>query len=300
VVVIVMDFNDFKIFLEVKNLRSITKAATSLYLSQSTVSSRIKVLEREIGVPLFVRGRGQKTIDLTAEGEDFIAIAERLLALKEEAQVIKRNDHVHCLKVGAFNSISEYLLPEFYAQLLKGNNAVTYSFMIRHTWQLYDMLEAREIEIGIVNNGAQYPNIKSIPLFREKFVLLRISVEGDVDGKVVKPDELAPEHEIYQYHNPEYAQWHNYWWPQGKACAVIDHSSVLESILYNKQLWIILPFSVAIALKMKGNFTWYDLSEPPPDRTCYVITHKYPKTYMIHAIECFVDQLKAFIQSKDL
>ena len=45
-------------FLEVVRLQSVSAAAQALYVSQSTVSHRLQVLESELGVKLFFRQRG--------------------------------------------------------------------------------------------------------------------------------------------------------------------------------------------------------------------------------------------------
>ena len=49
-------------FLEVVRLQSVSAAAQALYVSQSTVSHRLQVLESELGVKLFFRQRGFKQI----------------------------------------------------------------------------------------------------------------------------------------------------------------------------------------------------------------------------------------------
>ena len=56
-------------FLEVVRLQSVSAAAQALYVSQSTVSHRLQVLESELGVKLFFRQRGFKQIALTESGK---------------------------------------------------------------------------------------------------------------------------------------------------------------------------------------------------------------------------------------
>ena len=54
-----MDLDDFRVFLAIYKHGSISKAAASLYMNQSNLSSKIQKLEKEIGAELFVRGRGR-------------------------------------------------------------------------------------------------------------------------------------------------------------------------------------------------------------------------------------------------
>lgn len=73
-----MDLANIEVFLAIARTRSISKAAKTLFVSQSTVSYRLKLLEEELDCKLIERGRGQNQSLLTKEGETFFPIAERL------------------------------------------------------------------------------------------------------------------------------------------------------------------------------------------------------------------------------
>lgn len=79
-----MDINALKTFLEVAKTRHFGNAADTLYISQSTVSSRIKTLEDVLGVDLFIRERGN--IHLTASGEALITHAKSMMTLWTRAK----------------------------------------------------------------------------------------------------------------------------------------------------------------------------------------------------------------------
>lgn len=49
------NLKQLRVFIEVVEMKSFTKAAKKLYLSQSTVSNHIQTLEDELGVVLFRR-----------------------------------------------------------------------------------------------------------------------------------------------------------------------------------------------------------------------------------------------------
>ncbi len=57
--------------------KSFSRAAKSLYLSQSTLSAAVKDLEDELGVKIFIRNN--RGADLTPEGEDFVTYAKDIL-----------------------------------------------------------------------------------------------------------------------------------------------------------------------------------------------------------------------------
>ena len=77
-----LDIAAMRSFLAVAEMGGVTRAATQLNLTQSAVSLQIKRLEELFGQPLFERtGRG---VTLTAQGEQLVGYARRLLAANDE------------------------------------------------------------------------------------------------------------------------------------------------------------------------------------------------------------------------
>ena len=62
-----MELRELRYFLAVAQKGNITKAAESLYLAQPSLSKQMQNLEKEIGLPLFVRG--SRTIGFTETGQ---------------------------------------------------------------------------------------------------------------------------------------------------------------------------------------------------------------------------------------
>ncbi|MDO5660063.1 MAG: LysR family transcriptional regulator, partial [Staphylococcus xylosus] len=54
-----MELRHMKYFVEVVNLKSMTKAASKLFITQPTISNTIKLLEDELDVTLFHRFKNQ-------------------------------------------------------------------------------------------------------------------------------------------------------------------------------------------------------------------------------------------------
>lgn len=79
-----MDIDLLKTFLEVAQTRHFGKAADNLFLTQSAVSARIRLLEGTVGGPLFVRARNN--IQLTPTGRKLLAHAETIVNLWHRAQ----------------------------------------------------------------------------------------------------------------------------------------------------------------------------------------------------------------------
>ena len=79
-----MDIGLLKTFLEVNRTRHFGHAADNLYLTQSAVSARIRLLEQSVGVPLFTRTRNN--IELTPAGQKLLKHAENILTAWNRAR----------------------------------------------------------------------------------------------------------------------------------------------------------------------------------------------------------------------
>ena len=107
-----MHYRDIETFLELVRTRNITKTAEHLFLSQSTVSNRLKNLEDELGYQLIVRAKGHRTIQLTRQGEEFISIAERWKNLFEETELLK-NSSLSTLRIATSESTYYEIIAPF-------------------------------------------------------------------------------------------------------------------------------------------------------------------------------------------
>ena len=79
-----MDIKSLRYFLAVTEEGNITKAAKRLCIAQPPVSRQLQLLEEELGVVLFQRGK--RRIQLTEEGYYLNRQAEEILALMEKTR----------------------------------------------------------------------------------------------------------------------------------------------------------------------------------------------------------------------
>ena len=101
-----MNITAIRIFLEIVNTHSLSKAAENLYLSQSTVSHHLKAMEAELHSQLIVRHQGQRTIHLTPKGESFLPLAERWLSLFKDTQALQTSQPHSILSLGCTDSLN--------------------------------------------------------------------------------------------------------------------------------------------------------------------------------------------------
>src|SRR5579875_1490871 len=104
-----MDETQLTAFLAVYRYGSLKEASRHLHLSQSTVTNRLQLLERRLGVTLVDRARGRRHATLTPEGDELLVLAERWEEVTRDVEALTtRRDAA--LSLGAPDSVSHYVL----------------------------------------------------------------------------------------------------------------------------------------------------------------------------------------------
>jgi DNA-binding transcriptional LysR family regulator len=100
-------------FYWVATLKSMTRAAEKLFMTQSAISSRVAALEEELGV-LLVDRRDKQQFALTNAGMRFLGYAERLMTLHRQLrdELGGEESGAHLLRIGAVESaLHTWLIP---------------------------------------------------------------------------------------------------------------------------------------------------------------------------------------------
>jgi DNA-binding transcriptional LysR family regulator len=274
-----MQVYDIQAFLAIVQTKSMIRAAEYLNLSQSSITHRLKSLEKSLGLTLFDRKRGMKNIYLTPAGEDFLPLAERWFALSKEAEIFKQQGDKLVLSIGTLESLNFHVLPSLFNKLSQHTPKIRLEITTKHTLELYSLVERRQIDVAFVLRDIFSHSIIRVPWGTAPMVVLKAGNPAVAGTKTLENKSLNPDDELYiPWSGVSFDTWHDQWWnPVCPGRIKIMGISLIFPMLNSPQKWIVVPLWVAQYALTLGNFTYYLLTDPPPERVVYKITHKFPK-----------------------
>ena len=197
-----MDQQQLATFERIVREGSFNRAAQVLNVSQAAVSGRVRALEEELGVPLFIRG-GRRVI-LTEAGENFLPYARRTLAVLAEgvdaAQGAQTGQQGR-VTVGAVDSISDGLLVPVVARFRAAYPNVRLSVRTGHTPQILQELADGIVRLGLITWGylTGTVEVEVLVRYREQLVAVASSRHPLASRASLTVEELielgAPYHE---------------------------------------------------------------------------------------------------------
>jgi len=167
-----MDAHDLNIFATAARLGSITRAAKSLATVQSNVTTRIRLLEEELGVPLF--NRNHHGISLTPKGRELLPYAHQVLALMDHARqtVSNKKEIGGVLRIGSLQSTASARLPELLKEYVGKYNKVDIAVETGTSTELLEKVSDYTLDGAFVAGPADHPELDSVLAFVEELVLV--------------------------------------------------------------------------------------------------------------------------------
>ena len=260
---------ELRAFLAVVRAGSFSLAAQNLFITQPALSRRVQVLEEELGFRLLERRKGARTVEPTQEGRAFVPMAEHWLSLWEEARTIPQREESQVFRVASVGSVSTYILaPVFRRFLLDGTSSLT--FHQYHSLESYGYVERGEVDLAFISDDMFSRSVETIPAFREPMLL--VTRPDSPLPPEIHPSQLDAGREIRMQWNPEYDQWHAFWFGSSSVPRMwFDQMSLMEEAILWEDNWLIAPASVAGALVRQGQAGLHTLREGPPDRIIYYL-----------------------------
>jgi DNA-binding transcriptional LysR family regulator len=166
-----MDLSDLKIFSAVVHAGGITRAAEQLRRVQSSVTTRIRQLENELGVQLFIREG--KRLRLAPAGKILLDYAGQMFALAEEAQaaVHDRSPRGH-FRLGAMESTAAVRLPALLMEYSREFPKVSLELRTGNPFALAGAILSNEIDAAFVAEPVADASFEKVPAFEEEVVFV--------------------------------------------------------------------------------------------------------------------------------
>ncbi len=168
-----MQIESLKVFCDLAETKSFTKAAQINSVTQSAVSQTISVLERRFKTLLIERSK--KNFRLTPEGEVFYDYSKRILqtcdALTSKLQEI---DNVICgnIRVATIYSIGLHVLPPYVKQFLQSYPTVNVHVEYRRDNQVYENVLGNVVDLGLVAYPGRDARLEIVPIRKDTLVLI--------------------------------------------------------------------------------------------------------------------------------
>jgi len=189
-----IDFRHLETFCRVAELKSFSKAADDLFLTQPTISGHILSLEQSLSLRLF--DRRNREVRLTKAGEVFLEYASKILSSRKDL-LNALSEFSHGIRgefsLGASTIPGEYLLPKLMGDFKKEHPHFVISLKIADTKEIVQYVLQDNVEFGIIGAKLNHPS-----LHYEKYEIDEIIVVAPPDHplsrkKRVNVEELLKE-----------------------------------------------------------------------------------------------------------
>nr|WP_295772513.1 LysR family transcriptional regulator [Rhodoferax sp.] len=167
-----MNLRFVEAFYWVASLKSISRAADKLFLTQSAMSSRISTLEEELGVLLL--DRRDKQFKLTTAGARFLVYAQRLLELQREvkAEMGSGAPLAVSMRIGAIESVLHSWLIPWLEKLRRDQPGLELDLTVETTPILMDHIQRGALDLVFAAMPASADGVRNraLPTMEMAFV----------------------------------------------------------------------------------------------------------------------------------
>jgi LysR family transcriptional regulator, hydrogen peroxide-inducible genes activator len=159
-------------FVAVAEKQHFSSAATTLGLSQSTLSQALAVLETGLGTQLIERST--RRVFLTAEGEQLLPRAQAVVEALDAftAAAAGASDPLQAgMRLGLIPTVAPYVLPTLLAGLAEQLPSLTLRVIEDQTERLLTLLREGALDAALIALPADAVGVTAIPIYDEDFVL---------------------------------------------------------------------------------------------------------------------------------
>jgi len=190
-----MQIDAIKLFCDVAQHRSVSKAAEANGVTQSAVSQRLAALERELGVQLI--DRSKRPLQLTEAGETYHhgcrAILDRYAKLTRQITGAQ-NDLKGTVRVAAIYSAGIELLAQAIDQFEQQHPSADVEVQYHQPESVYERVRDDLVDIGILSYPERWKGLATVALREEQMVVVCAPDHPLAGRESIMADELKDTH----------------------------------------------------------------------------------------------------------
>ena len=166
-----MDLVQLEIFKAVAEHGSISVAAQHIHRVPSNLTTRIKQLEVDLGVELFIRENNR--LRLSPAGWNFLDYARRILALVEEARLTVAGEEPQGpFALGSLESTAAVRIPALLAAYNQKYAKVELDLSTGPSGTMIDGVLSGRLAAAFVDGPVLHPALEGVPVFEEEMVII--------------------------------------------------------------------------------------------------------------------------------
>lgn len=291
-----MELRQLITFSKITHLKSFMKAAENLGYAQSTITTQIQLLEKELGVKLFEKiGRN---MELTSKGLIFLEYAEKIINLANEAReaIDDRDTPKGTLKIGVVESLCTIKLPELLKNFHIKYPEVEVIIKIGTCTDLQNMLKNNTVDL-IFTLGELIKDLDLISCmsYKENMAILASPLNKLKDKLKLTLRDIADESLILtekgcSYRSVFESMFHKECLQPHLALEIGSIETIKNFVMNNLGITLLPIMTVENELS-KGNLVKLDLVDYDFNMRTQILYHR--NKWLTPAMDAFIEELKS-------
>ena len=185
-----MDLSDLTIFRAVAREGGVTKAARRLHRVQSNVTTRVRQLEDDLGVDLFIRVG--KRLHLSPAGQILLGYADSLITMADEARDAVQDTRPRgTFRLGAMESTAAVRLPAVLSEYSRRHPDVTLELRTGNPHQLGAAILAGELDAALAAETIPDEPFDKFMAYEEEMVIVAPAGHAPIGGRHPNPTAIV-------------------------------------------------------------------------------------------------------------
>ncbi|KHF38624.1 LysR family transcriptional regulator [Halalkalibacter okhensis] len=294
-----MDLDSIKSFIVMAEAGSLTEAANRLYLNPSSLTGRIKKIEKELGEPLFVlKGR---TLTLSPAGKVFLTYAKQFMTmgLDLDNEISTSQYTSKKFRIAATPVISTFILPKLINKFTQKYPDLEMDIYSCKGYEVREHILNDEVDLGIIQSSDFYESINYQHWFSDIDIMVVSGQHPWAERKQIQLEDLITQPLLaFQRHTAIWKNRIKWIKKQGVNPWIgmeLIHIETIKEILLNQYGYSFIPSSCIEKELEDGSLVEVKLANSPQwKRNTFFITNIKEKLSPIYSefIEFSLEETK--------